>query len=240
MRSRAADLAKRSSVMRALPHLGRAGDARRQGWSASSPTATCASSATRPAGLERDDASEQLVTVRARRHARARRRSCCTSTASRSCWWSTSDGRLRGLITIKDIEKTDAVSRTPPRTSSAACACGAAVGVGPDRLERAQALVDAGVDVIVRRHRARPLDERARDGRASCKRTLPDARRWSAATSPPAEGAEALIKAGARRRQGRHRARLDLHHARRRRRRRAAAHRGDRRRRRSRSAAASR
>jgi IMP dehydrogenase len=57
------------------------------------------------------------------------------------------DSTLRGLITIKDIEKTE---RFP-----AACKdglgrlrCGAAVGVGADRLERVQGLVDAGVDVV--------------------------------------------------------------------------------------------
>ncbi|HHY93170.1 MAG TPA: IMP dehydrogenase [Firmicutes bacterium] len=57
-------------------------------------------------------------------------------------------GRLRGLITIKDIEKAkkypnaakDAVGRLR---------VGAAVGVAADTLERARALVKAGVDVLV-------------------------------------------------------------------------------------------
>ncbi|MBK7947525.1 MAG: IMP dehydrogenase [Deltaproteobacteria bacterium] len=57
-------------------------------------------------------------------------------------------GKLCGLITIKDIEKTE---RYPDACKDAfgRLRCGAAIGVGPDRLERTQALVDAGVDVVV-------------------------------------------------------------------------------------------
>jgi IMP dehydrogenase len=58
------------------------------------------------------------------------------------------DGHLRGLITVKDIQKKiefpDATKDEQGRLR-----VGAAVGVGPDALERAQALVDAGSDVIV-------------------------------------------------------------------------------------------
>ncbi len=58
------------------------------------------------------------------------------------------DSMLRGLITIKDIEKSE---RYPDacKDSFGRMRCGAAIGVGEDRLERAQALVNAGVDVIV-------------------------------------------------------------------------------------------
>jgi IMP dehydrogenase len=58
------------------------------------------------------------------------------------------DGVLRGLITIKDIEKTE---RYPDacKDSLGRLRVGAALGVGPDRLERAQALVDSGVDVVI-------------------------------------------------------------------------------------------
>jgi IMP dehydrogenase len=58
------------------------------------------------------------------------------------------DGRLCGLITIKDIEKAE---RYPDscKDEYGRLRCGAAVGVGADRLERTQALVDAGVDVVV-------------------------------------------------------------------------------------------
>jgi IMP dehydrogenase len=58
------------------------------------------------------------------------------------------DGLLRGLITVKDIQKrTD----FPEATKDAAgrLRVGAAVGVGPDAIERAEALARAGVDVLV-------------------------------------------------------------------------------------------
>jgi IMP dehydrogenase len=57
-------------------------------------------------------------------------------------------GRMKGLITIKDIEKAqahpDAVKDELGRLR-----CGAAVGVGADCEERTAALVEAGCDVIV-------------------------------------------------------------------------------------------
>lgn len=55
---------------------------------------------------------------------------------------------LKGLITIKDIEK----ARQYPfaaKDEQGRLLVGAAVGVGPDRFERSDALVDAGVDVLV-------------------------------------------------------------------------------------------
>jgi IMP dehydrogenase len=59
-----------------------------------------------------------------------------------------SDGNLRGLITIKDIEKSE---RYPDacKDSLGRLRCGAAIGVGEDRLKRAEELVAAGVDVVV-------------------------------------------------------------------------------------------
>jgi IMP dehydrogenase len=58
------------------------------------------------------------------------------------------DGRLKGLITVKDISKRikypDATKDEQGRLR-----VGAAVGVGTDALERAAALVDAEVDVLV-------------------------------------------------------------------------------------------
>src|SRR5947209_375381 len=58
------------------------------------------------------------------------------------------DGRLRGLITVKDIQKK---VQFPYATKDdrGRLRVGAAVGVGPDALERAQALAAAGSDVIV-------------------------------------------------------------------------------------------
>ncbi|MBK9519703.1 MAG: IMP dehydrogenase [Anaeromyxobacter sp.] len=54
---------------------------------------------------------------------------------------------LRGLITIKDIEK---VQQHPNAAKDrlGRLLCGAAVGIGPDREARIQALLKAGVDVI--------------------------------------------------------------------------------------------
>ncbi len=103
-------------------------------------------------------------------------------------------GTLRGLITIKDIEKTE---RFPHAAKDALgrLRCGAAVGAGPDRLERAQALVDAGVDVIV--------VDTAHGHSAGVLEAIVELRRTFAelpivgGNVATAEGTEALIKAGA-------------------------------------------
>jgi len=103
-------------------------------------------------------------------------------------------GDLRGLITIKDIEKSE---RFPDASKDpmGRLRCGAAIGVGPDRLDRAQALVDAGVDVIVvdtaHGHSASVLDTVAEVRRTW--RELPIV----GGNVATAEGTEALIKAGA-------------------------------------------
>ncbi len=58
------------------------------------------------------------------------------------------NGRLTGMITIKDIEK---IKKYPNacKDSMGRLRAGAAVGVGEDMMERAEALIKAGVDVIV-------------------------------------------------------------------------------------------
>jgi IMP dehydrogenase len=102
-------------------------------------------------------------------------------------------GVLRGLITIKDIEKTERFPNAC-KDSLGRLRCGAAIGVGPDRLERAQALVDAGVDVVVvdtaHGHSAMVLETVN-----ELHRTFPDLPivGGNVATG---EGTEALIKAG--------------------------------------------
>jgi len=58
------------------------------------------------------------------------------------------DGVLRGLITVKDIAKKIEYPQAT-KDSRGRLRVGAAVGVGQDALERAQALADAGVDVLV-------------------------------------------------------------------------------------------
>ncbi len=58
------------------------------------------------------------------------------------------DGRLRGLITVKDIQKKVLFPHAT-KDERGRLRVGAAVGVGPDALERAQALAAAGADVLV-------------------------------------------------------------------------------------------
>ena len=57
------------------------------------------------------------------------------------------NGYLRGLITIKDIEKTSKYPNSA-KDGNGRLLCGAAVGVTNDVFERIEALVDAKVDVI--------------------------------------------------------------------------------------------
>jgi IMP dehydrogenase len=58
------------------------------------------------------------------------------------------DGRLSGLITVKDIQKRVDYP-TATKDAQGRLRVAAAVGVGPDALERAQALADAGADALV-------------------------------------------------------------------------------------------
>ena len=58
------------------------------------------------------------------------------------------DGNLKGLITIKDIEKTKAYPDAA-KDSKGRLLCGAAIGITNDMLDRAKALVEAKVDVVV-------------------------------------------------------------------------------------------
>ncbi|MDJ0869348.1 MAG: IMP dehydrogenase [Myxococcota bacterium] len=103
-------------------------------------------------------------------------------------------GLLRGLITIKDIEKSQ---RFPDaaKDSLGRLRVGAAVGVGPDRMERAQALADAGVDVIVV-DTAHGHSQGVLDTMVEMRRSFPDLPLVGGNVAT-AEGTEALIKAGA-------------------------------------------
>jgi inosine-5'-monophosphate dehydrogenase len=58
------------------------------------------------------------------------------------------DGRLKGLITVKDISKREAYPLAT-KDERGRLRVAAAVGVGTDAVERAAALVDAGVDALV-------------------------------------------------------------------------------------------
>ncbi len=58
------------------------------------------------------------------------------------------NGYLKGLITIKDIEKSVQYPNTA-RDKAGRLLCGAAIGITPDVLDRAGALIKAQVDVLV-------------------------------------------------------------------------------------------
>lgn len=58
------------------------------------------------------------------------------------------EGKLRGLITVKDFDKSEKYPLAA-KDGAGRLLCGAAVGVGPDAWERAMALVEAGVDLLV-------------------------------------------------------------------------------------------
>ncbi|CAB1129274.1 inosine-monophosphate dehydrogenase [Candidatus Hydrogenisulfobacillus filiaventi] len=102
--------------------------------------------------------------------------------------------QLRGLITIKDIEKARKFPNAA-KDPNGRLLVAAAVGVGPDTMERAEALVAARVDVIVvdtaHGHSAGVLNtvRRLKDAFPSV-----DIVAGNVATR---EGAEALIEAGA-------------------------------------------
>jgi IMP dehydrogenase len=103
-----------------------------------------------------------------------------------------SEGRLKGLITVKDIQKRIEFPHAT-KDEQGRLRVGAAVGVGPDALDRAAALVDAGADVLV-------LDTAHGHSRG----VLDMARRLKerfdvelvAGNVSTAEGTEALIDAG--------------------------------------------
>jgi IMP dehydrogenase len=104
------------------------------------------------------------------------------------------DFRCVGLITVKDIEKSQ---RFPNATKDEAgrLRVGAATGTGSDGVKRAEALFDAGVDVLVvdtaHGHSARVLDTVNRI------RKLSNYTQIVAGNIATPEGAQALIDAGA-------------------------------------------
>ncbi len=102
-------------------------------------------------------------------------------------------GVLCGLITIKDIEKSE---RFPDasKDSLGRLESGAAVGVDDERLERTQALVDAGVDVVVV-DTAHGHSQGVLDAVLSLRRAFPDLPLIGGNVAT-GEGCEALIKSG--------------------------------------------
>jgi IMP dehydrogenase len=103
-------------------------------------------------------------------------------------------GDLLGLITIKDIMK---IKKYPYacKDKLGRLRVGAAVGVGPDRDHRVEALVKAGVDVIVV-DSAHGHAEAVVDSVPAIKRQFPDIE-LIAGNVATAEGTRSLIEAGA-------------------------------------------
>jgi len=101
---------------------------------------------------------------------------------------------LKGLITIKDIEK---VRKYPNacKDEFGRLRVGAAVGVGDDREERLEALIRAGVDVVIV-DTAHGHSQMVLDTVRETRRAYPDLQ-LIAGNIASAEAAEALIKIGA-------------------------------------------
>ena len=58
------------------------------------------------------------------------------------------DGRLKGLITVKDFDKSEKYPNAS-KDGAGRLLVGAAVGVGPDAWERAMALIETGADMLI-------------------------------------------------------------------------------------------
>lgn len=104
------------------------------------------------------------------------------------------NGRLKGLLTVKDIQKERDYPNAA-RDSRSRLLCGAALGVGADLERRAGLLVDAGVDVVV----VDTAHGHTKNVLAAIQRLR---RRWPslpviAGNVVTAEGTRALIEAGA-------------------------------------------
>ena len=104
------------------------------------------------------------------------------------------DFNLKGLITIKDIEKTIQYPRASKDPNGRLLAA-AAVGVGRDAVARAEALVEAGVDLIVI-DSAHGHSQTVLDTVKEVKELYPDLEIMGGNVAT-AEGARDLIKAGA-------------------------------------------
>lgn len=103
------------------------------------------------------------------------------------------NGRLKGMITIKDIEK---IKKYPNacKDSMGRLRVGAAVGVGADMLQRAEALIKAGADVLTI-DTSHGHSRNVMNAVKELKANFPDID-VIAGNVATAEGAEALIKSG--------------------------------------------
>ena len=133
------------------------------------------------------------------------------------------DGRLSGLITVKDFVKTEQYPNAT-KDDEGRLRVAAAVGFFGDAWERATALVEAGVDVLVpdtANGQARLMLDMIRRLKSDPATRHVQVLGGNVATRA---GAQALVDAGRRRRQGRRRSGFDLHDAGGRGRRRPADH----------------
>lgn len=104
------------------------------------------------------------------------------------------NGKLTGLVTIKDIEKSVKYPNTA-RDKEGRLLCAAAIGVTNDVLERAQALADAQVDAFIL-DSAHGHSQNIINAVGRVKNAFPNIS-LIAGNVATAEGTEALIKAGA-------------------------------------------
>ena len=100
---------------------------------------------------------------------------------------------LKGLITVKDIEKAEKYPNASKDNRGSLCV-GAAIGVGNDREARTQAIINAGADVIVI-DTAHAHTEIVLDAIKDTKKNFPDCQLIGGNIATK-EAAEALIKAG--------------------------------------------
>ncbi|HHU22327.1 MAG TPA: IMP dehydrogenase [Clostridiales bacterium] len=104
------------------------------------------------------------------------------------------DFKLKGLITIKDIQKAVAYPNSA-KDSGGRLLCAAAIGVTKDVLDRAGALLDAGVDALIL-DSAHGHSKNILDCIKKVKNHYPDCN-LIAGNVATAEGTRALIEAGA-------------------------------------------
>ncbi|KQR77534.1 inosine-5'-monophosphate dehydrogenase [Rhizobium sp. Leaf384] len=104
------------------------------------------------------------------------------------------DGRCVGLITVKDIEKSQ-LNPNASKDAQGRLRAAAAISVGDDGIERAERLIDAGIDLIVidtaHGHSQRVLDAVTRV------KTMSNSVRIMAGNVATSDGTRALIDAGA-------------------------------------------
>ncbi|PIR17991.1 MAG: IMP dehydrogenase [Deltaproteobacteria bacterium CG11_big_fil_rev_8_21_14_0_20_49_13] len=103
-------------------------------------------------------------------------------------------GELRGLITVKDVEK-QTTSPNATRDEHGRLRVGAAIGAGPKEIERSAALIEAGVDCVVI-DTAHAFSKGVLETIKIFKKEFKD-KELVAGNIATAEAAEALIKHGA-------------------------------------------